>query len=201
MTKGILMLFLAVVVLGGGALAGVFLLTGPQHRLDSVDRQAVGLLARGEIGKATAIWEDLHEQRPQNIDYINRLGIAYTQAKDYARAEAFFRQAMKIDEEEPQAYFNLALLRLQQEQMEQAEEMLLKLLTIADWYPEANYHLGYICQKTGRLGEAQEYYVREINVNGSSAKAWRGYLALKEDEYQAENRGEFGDSESSSGVD
>ena len=59
--------------------------------------------------------------------------------------------------------------------------LLLQLMEIADWYPEANYHLGYIYEKRGQLDLAQQYYVRELNVNGSSAKAWRRYLALNEE--------------------
>lgn len=186
MAKGVLILFLVTILVSGSAIAAIFWLTEPQHRLDLMDQKAVGLLARGDIAEATAIWQDLHEQRPQDINYINRLGIAYTQTKDYNRAEALFSQAMNMDPGEPQAYFNLALLRLRQQQMDQAEEMLLKLLAIADWYPEANYHLGYICQKTGRPSQAQDYYIREINVNGDSAKAWRGYLALRRDESLAD---------------
>jgi hypothetical protein len=64
--------------------------------------------------------------------------------------------------------------------MDQAEEILLQLMKIADWYPEANYHLGYIYEKRGQPALAVDYYIRELNVNGGCAKAWRRYLALKD---------------------
>lgn len=192
MTRAFLILSLIVLVLGTCAVAGIFWLTKAEHRINLLDQKAANLLARGDVSQAIDIWQKLHEQRPGDVNFLNRLGIACTKTKNFSEAESFFAQAMDIDPSEPQAYFNLGLLRIHQGRMKEAEEILLKLLTITDKYPETNYHLGYICEKTGRLAQAQDYYVREFNVNGNSAKAWRRYLALKQDEPRAtEGRNEL----------
>lgn len=105
---------------------------------------------------------------------------------DYNGQEVF-SVSQKWDSDEPQAYFNLALLQMKRRQMDQAEQTLLKLLTVAKWYPEANYHLGYVYEKSGGIELAQKYYVRELNVNGGCAKAWRRYLALNADRIDADS--------------
>ena len=168
-------------------LAGLFWLTEQQHRSDQQDQRAAGFLQVGDIDQAVAIWQELLRQMPANVTLLNRLGIAYTQAEDFERAQSFFDRALAEDADEPQAYFNLALLQMKRRRMDQAEQTLLKLLTVAKWYPEANYHLGYVYEKSGRIELAQKYYVRELNVNGGCAKAWRRYLALNADRIDADS--------------
>ena len=183
------MICLVVLVLGVGLLAGLFWVTEQQHRIDRQDQRAAGFLQRGDIDQAVAIWQELLRQMPADVTLLNRLGIAYTQAEDFERAQSFFNRALAEDADEPQAYFNLALLQMKRRQMDQAEQTLLKLLTVAKWYPEANYHLGYVYEKSGRIELAQKYYVRELNVNGGCAKAWRRYLALSAERIDADSSG------------
>ncbi len=182
MNKTLLAIVLTTLVLGAAFLVTFLWLTAEDYRLDRLDRQAGLHLERGDLEEALAIWLDLLGRKPRDVTLLNRLGIAYTQAKDYTRAQSYFQQALAQDPNEPQAHFNLALLQMNRGQMAQAEAYLLRLLTVCHWYPQANYHLGYIYEKSGRLELAKEYYVRELNVNGSCAKAWRRYLALKNDE-------------------
>lgn len=177
-------------VVGSAFLVMFLWLTAEEHRLEQLDQQAGVHLAGGDLDEALAIWLDLLERKPGDVTLLNRLGIAYTQGKDYERAESYFQQALSADANEPQAYFNMALLAMNRGQSEQAEAILLRLLEVCDWYPQANYHLGYICEKSERLELAKKYYVRELNVNGSCAKAWRRYLALKNDESLAKASGE-----------
>ena len=181
-----MIILVAALVLAAGVLAGLFWLTARQHRMSKQDRLAADLLRREEVDQAIAIWQELLRESPTDVTLLNRLGIAYTQAEDFERAESFFNRALAEDADEPQGYFNLALLQMKRRQMDQAEQTLLKLMTVADWYPEANYHLGYICEKSGRLDLAKQYYVRELNVNGSCAKAWRRYLALNSEQMAAD---------------
>ena len=181
MNRTFVIIFVGALILGTTAVAGMFLLSDKQHRAQQADRRAADLLGRGEVAQAMAIWQKMLDQNPDHVTVLNRLGIACTKGGDYEQAESYFRRAMQVDGREPQAYFNLALLRMRQQQMDQAEQILLQLMKIADWYPEANYHLGYIYEKSGRLELARQHYVRELNVNGGCAKAWRRYLALKEE--------------------
>ncbi len=185
MNRTFLVLVLVALIAAGGLLAGFLWLTAEQYSFDQRDGRASALLERGDVEQAMAIWQELLQQKPGDVTLLNRLGIAYTQAKDYTRAESYFRQALAEDPDEPQAYFNLGLLQMKQGQTDQAEATLLRLLAVADWYPQGNYHLGYIYEKSGRLELARKYYIRELNVNGSCAKAWRRYLALKNDEFSA----------------
>ena len=125
------------------------------------------------------------KQQPASVTARNRLGVAYTRLKRYEAAEVEFRKAIRLDEEEPSSYFNLALLFLHQDKANLAEKWLNKTLERASWYPEVHYHLGYIREKESKYDEAVKEFVKELNVNPACPKSWYELFRLKKQGYGA----------------
>ncbi|MCK4590197.1 MAG: tetratricopeptide repeat protein, partial [Candidatus Latescibacteria bacterium] len=64
---------------------------------------------------------------------------------------------------------------------DKALEYLERTLTIVDWYPEANYHIGLIYERKGLKEKALEFYIKEVNNVAASAKTWQRLFMLKKE--------------------
>ena len=144
-----------------------------------LDHRGQFALANGMPEQALQTWQKAHTLKPGSVDMINKVGMAQTRLGKHAEAEQSFRRAIALDDDEPQSYFNLALLYLRRKEYPKADLWLRRTLGRADWYPETHYHLGYIRETHGRYQEAADEYLAELNVNPASANGWHGLLSLK----------------------
>ena len=151
--------------------------------LKHIKKEAEVAMGSGDWVGAVARWEQVLESEPASVSARNRLGIAHTRLGHYKAAEAEFREAIRIDEEDPSSYFNFALLYLHQGKTDLAEAWLNETLERASWYPEVHYHLGYIREKEGQYDEAVKEFVKELNVNPSCPKSWHELFRLKKQGY------------------
>lgn len=108
------------------------------------------------------------------------IGVAYKELGDAAKAKTAFEQALKINPNNPYALNELAILKREDGQFEQAEKLYMKALSAYPDYKNAHLNLAILCDVYLRkidcaLGHYQEY----LNLSGGQDKqviAWMSQL-------------------------
>jgi tetratricopeptide (TPR) repeat protein len=79
------------------AVLSALLLPGFLFSQESPAARAQALLNAGKAGEALPILLDLHRSQPSNANLCQQIGIAYTQLQDLAKAEMFYREAVRLN--------------------------------------------------------------------------------------------------------
>jgi tetratricopeptide (TPR) repeat protein len=100
----------------------------------------IGVLSLEESMADAAIvaFRSLSKLLPKNAQVVNNLGLAYQLQKTFDKAENQYRQAVNIDSEYAEAWFNLSAVLSAQNKSEQAAEALDKALKLK---PELKLHV------------------------------------------------------------
>lgn len=108
------------------------------------------------------------------------IGVAHKELGDAEKARTAFEQALKINPNNPYALNELAILKREDGQFEQAEKLYMKALSAYPDYKNAHLNLAILCDVYLRkidcaLGHYQEY----LNLSGGQDKqviAWMSQL-------------------------
>ena len=92
---------------------------------------------------------------------------------DTAAAEAFLLSALERDKYYPPSLYQLALVRLQQQNRQAARNLLGRYLTQVESDRSAWIKLGEINQSEGRLADARACYQRAIDLGHDQVTAAR----------------------------
>jgi Flp pilus assembly protein TadD len=109
-----LLLAAAVTVAAGGVGAGCAETKGAQRSSEAGytarSRLAHELVARGDWARAFALLEDLHRERPEDVDVLTLRGIVYRERGLFADAETDLKAALKINPDAAEAHAALGIL-------------------------------------------------------------------------------------------
>jgi serine/threonine protein kinase len=130
---------------------------------------------RGDRATAT-----LHNERGQ--DY-HQMGVI-----DSARAE--YQRAILADREYEVPWNNLAVLSIGENELEEADSLLLEALAIDPEYAAALFNLGLVHWKRGDPEGAEEFYRASLDADSSF---WQGYSMLGDLLLQLDRVGEAGE--------
>ena len=102
------------------------------------------------------------------------------------------KQALKLDPENIQHFFNCGVINLGERKFTQAANSFEEVLARMPGYVPALLNLGYIAKISGRLEEAEEIYqgIIQQNSEDTEARANLGHLYLEQERYE-EARGLF----------
>lgn len=104
------------------------------------------------------------EKNPQDAVANNDLGWAYRQHGDLTQAEAYLRQAIKIDAKLAQAHSNLSVVLLDQNKADEAKTEAAQAVAIDSQNPIYRAVLGNALAKAGDRKEAIEQYRTAIKL-------------------------------------
>jgi arylsulfatase A-like enzyme/Flp pilus assembly protein TadD len=122
----------------------------------------------GRLDDALALYDDLVALDPSDATlYVDR-GAVLFRARRMAEAEADFRAAIALDDQLPEADFNLALLALGQERDSEAEPHLLRAVELRPDFAKAHFHLARLYRRRGDP-RAAEHAERAARASGSVA--------------------------------
>jgi Tfp pilus assembly protein PilF len=130
-------------------------------------------LRTGRIGSAQNLFLDLDKLFPHHPIGKHGQGMVALQQGDTAAAEAFLAAALKRDSDYPPSLYQMALLRLQQQNRVAARNLLGRYLTYVEGNPSAWITLGEINQTEGRLADARAYYQRALDLRHDQVIAAR----------------------------
>src|SRR5262249_50348150 len=119
----------------------------------------------GRFEDAERQLEEAYLLRPRDHKVLNLLGLLYFKQEKYAKAEEVYR---KLAAESPGAhtlFYNLGLIYLKLNRLEDAELALLKSLDITKDTPKINRFIGSICERRRRFQDAVFQY-RQAGANG-----------------------------------
>ena len=83
-----------------------------------------------EYTSADSILRTLEPDAKNSPTLLNDLGVYYFQQQDWANAEKYFSEAIKVDSRFPEARFNLALVKMQMNEKDEANAILSEYLKI-----------------------------------------------------------------------
>ena len=108
-------------------------------------------LAKGDYDQALSLYQEALQNEPDSLHLRQRIGLTYFAMKDYARAEASFRDILQRAPGEPNALFYLGLSRIGKGEAQAA----LTDLTTFHW-PFKFYQQKFVQEEAARLLGHQE---------------------------------------------
>ncbi|MFA6989726.1 MAG: tetratricopeptide repeat protein [Candidatus Gastranaerophilaceae bacterium] len=126
-----------------------------------------------------------------NAIYYNKTGIEYYVNNDFEKAEKYFKKAVELDFDYPQAQNNLANVLYKQGNFTQAIQILEKLIVKKPDYTDSYINLALIYRKNDDATKELQYLNQAITINPDSYKAHlqRGitFCRLSQDEKAKED--------------
>lgn len=138
---------------------------------------ADALLARGKIDEAIVHARKAAGYRPNSVEALNNLGVAYSRKGQFEEAIAQLEKVIPLDPARPNVHYNLATALLQSGRTDEAISHFEKELELQPQYAQARNDLGIALSQKGDLGEgiAQWQQTLEIQPNNLDAQcnlAW-----------------------------
>lgn len=90
-------------------------------------------------------------------DFINE-GIAFTEEQKYDEAILSFKEAIKLEPNNPLAHYTLGGMYTFKNMHERAIKEYTKAMELDNTYPDPHYSLGFVFQKMGRLRDAESEF-------------------------------------------
>ena len=137
-------------------------------------RRADDALMHGQPQAALPDLQKLAQQRPNDVQVHTLLGNAYSQIKDYPRAEASLRRALNLSPGNEGAQYNLGLLYLQTSRYQEALSVFSPLHDRNPKDADLDVLVGESLSGLKRYDEAMDSYRRGLANDPRSASAYLG---------------------------
>ena len=134
------------------------------HEADAQNNLAVALRQSGEFAEAAHYSRRALQAAPQFVEALRNLGSALYGLKDYAGAEANFRQALAL-RPDPGTRINLGMSLRELGRHEEALEQLREVAQAAPDQAIVHHHVGATLVELGRPDEAIPAYRRAIELD------------------------------------
>lgn len=117
-----------------------------------------------DFKKVIKLGENLLTKNRKNTFLINLIGVSYSKIKNYAKAETYFRLAIKYNPEIAEYYNNLGALLNEISEFKLAIYQLKKAILIKPSYLEALSNLGNSYRELSEFKKSQEFYIAAIQL-------------------------------------
>jgi tetratricopeptide (TPR) repeat protein len=121
---------------------GWILLVGPIHSQEAPLARAQALLKQGRAQDALPLLLDLYRSEASNANLCQQIGIAYTQLQDFARAEKFYREAVRLNPQFWAARKNLGTMLWFLDRKDESEREFLAVTKVLPADPVPYLYLG-----------------------------------------------------------
>jgi len=125
--------------------------------------QARVYMFQGESNKALAIMEVLVKKHPNSIVHRSSYARLLAVAKRYDNALVQFKQVLKVDPENTDVLYALALLTLEQGKFKASKKYFLRLLAQQKRVYDAYYYLGSIAEQQKKYAKSISWYQQVIH--------------------------------------
>lgn len=135
----------------------------------------IQLLNNGQLAQAEALAKNLIAAHPNVFILHHILSLSLDGQQKYAEAVTSYRNALKLQENMPDLWFNCAIALSHLNRLDEAASAYQHALQIQPNFFEAYGNLGTILQRQGKLDEAIKNYQEGLKINPQDA---RGYFNL-----------------------
>lgn len=129
------------------------------------------LLQQRELQDAGEYLLRAAEKLPADAETLETLGYYSYLVGDFSEASNWFRQAYRLNGEDPEISHNLSLALSRADKLEEAAEASRRAVELADHDPRFVYQLALVLDRDGKLAEAARYYRRFLALNEDAAQA------------------------------
>lgn len=133
---------------------GIGLPDGSRAPVPAAMQVAVQLHHAGRLRKAEAIYRQVLEIEPNNVDALHLLGLVARQFGKYETAIDLIGRAVKINPKAAMFQNNLGETYLSLGRLVEAETLCRQALDLQPDFPEANYNLAKVLRAQGRFDES-----------------------------------------------
>ena len=122
------------------------------------DKQIAELLSNNEYDQARQIISTALQSYPDDVSLHYHLGLSYMRQKLYGEAILQFEKVLEFDESHKPALFNLASIKQQKKNLDEARRLYEKLLIIDPNDPDTHYNIALVYDRLFKLEKALYHY-------------------------------------------
>jgi predicted O-linked N-acetylglucosamine transferase (SPINDLY family)/SAM-dependent methyltransferase len=134
--------------------------------------QAIQHLKAGRLDEATAIFEHIVAEDPENWQSLHLLGLIAYRLGDLPRAAGLIRHCLSINPNLAEGFSDLGVVLKDMDELDDAQAACEKAIALKPNFHPAHSNLGNIFKAMGRLEDAADCYVRAIEYAPSFADAY-----------------------------
>jgi len=142
------------------------------------------LLVEGKTLLALEKLKILQERNPFNINLLSKLGTIYFESNNHHDSLAAFELILKLDPNNANAYFGLALNQLQLGQNEDAAENALNAIGLLYHFPRAHFVLGRALMNLQMYEDSARAFELSLEMMPRLINARRWLISIYEDHLQ-----------------
>lgn len=135
----------------------------------------IQLLNSGQLAQAEALAKNLLTSHPNVFILHHALSLSLDGQQKYAEAVTSYQNALKLQTNTPDLWFNCAIALTHLNRLEEAASAYQQAIKLQPNFFEAHGNLGTILQRQGKLDEAIKSYQAGLKINPQDA---RGYFNL-----------------------
>ncbi|HZL83910.1 MAG TPA: tetratricopeptide repeat protein [Candidatus Krumholzibacteria bacterium] len=137
-----------------------------------------------------SVWQQAVREEPDRAAFWDRLGLAYTERRDYAPAEVAAQRAVELDPGNFNAWYNLGVLREAKRDPHSAVAAFRRAVELQPKNTSAHVHLGRLLASARDLEGAYAEFQAALALEPDHFDALRmaGMLALRIEEFEAAER-------------
>ncbi len=125
----------------------------------------------GDLMKATALYQAVLKEQPDNIDANFLLGTIHLQSENLDKAAEFLEKAVSLKPDHVEAHNNLGTVLQKQGKLDDAAKCYSHAISLAPDYAEAFYNLGCIYKLQRKFDKAIENYKQTISLRPDDYEA------------------------------
>lgn len=134
-------------------------------------QQILNLYGRGDYNEVSRLASELVQNNPQIPFGWKALGASLKWLGRTAESLESYREALKLDKNDPEIYSNMGNTLCELGELEEAERFCREAIKIKPLFAEAYNNLGNTLKKSGRLAESEECYRKAIEIRPVYAHA------------------------------
>jgi len=146
-----------------------------KENIDHLITKAFELQAQGKKLEAAKYYQYLIKKGIKDYRVFSNYGIFLNEIGKHKEAKLELKKAISLNPKYANAYYNLAVLYINQENFKDAEILLKKAIKLKSDFAIAHYNLGFILKDMGRLKESESFNQKALEGDPQLTDA---YLAL-----------------------
>jgi Flp pilus assembly protein TadD len=158
--------------------------TPEDKKLDEVllkFQRGILFLENGKHKEARTLFEGLRETYPNVGVFHNNLGVAYKRLGLMQQAQDAYRQAIEIQNSDPEPYYNLAIILREQGEFREAEEKYKAAIVLAPDFRDAHYNLAVLYDLyLNEPAQAIRHYQTYLGLGGENQEEIKIWIASLE---------------------
>jgi tetratricopeptide (TPR) repeat protein len=139
--------------------------------------EAVQCEESGKIEEAVSIYEAILTREATHAPAAINLGTIFYHRKDYARAEALYRQATVADPKYALAFFDLGNVLDELQRLPEAIEAYMRSIELIPRYADAHYNLALALERKGERRKALKHW--SVYVRLDTGGPWHNHARLQ----------------------